>query len=108
VEYRDRKSVCSEVADVLVVLGGGERPLHGKGGHGRVHLQRKLVPDTQDRSTQANLTADKATQESVSPVTAASPTEEGSRKHENAHLMGLLMFVSVIFNILQYLKMPYL
>jgi hypothetical protein len=35
VEYPNRESGCSEVADVLVVLGGGERPLHGKGVHGR-------------------------------------------------------------------------
>jgi hypothetical protein len=34
-EYPDGESVCSEVADVLVVLGGRERLLHGKGGHGR-------------------------------------------------------------------------
>jgi hypothetical protein len=34
-EYLNRESACSEVADVPVVLGGGERPLHGKGGHGR-------------------------------------------------------------------------
>ena len=34
-EYLDRESICSEVADALVVLGGGERPLHGKGVHGR-------------------------------------------------------------------------
>ena len=34
-EYPHRESICSEVADVAVVLGGGERPLHGKGRHGR-------------------------------------------------------------------------
>jgi hypothetical protein len=35
VEYPNRESACFEVADVPVVLGGGERPLHGKGEHGR-------------------------------------------------------------------------
>ena len=56
-EYLDRESACSEVADALVVLGGRERLLHGKGVHGRASSQRKLVPDTLDRITQANLTA---------------------------------------------------
>ena len=76
-EYLDRKSACSEVADALVVLGGRERLLHGKGVHGRATSQRKLVPDTQDRITQANLTVSISNAgELFSPVTAASPTEE--------------------------------
>ena len=34
-EYPDRESARSGVADALVVLRGGERPLHGKGVHGK-------------------------------------------------------------------------
>jgi hypothetical protein len=41
VEYLNRESICSEVADVLVVLRGGERPPHGKGGHGRAQLAKE-------------------------------------------------------------------
>jgi hypothetical protein len=40
-EYLDGESACSEVADVPVGLGGGERPLHGKGGHGRTQLAQE-------------------------------------------------------------------
>ncbi len=35
VEYPDRESACSGVADVLGVLRGRESLLHGEGGHGR-------------------------------------------------------------------------
>ncbi len=35
VEYPHRESVCSEVADVLVVLRGRESLPHGEGGHGK-------------------------------------------------------------------------
>ncbi|MCP4404947.1 MAG: response regulator transcription factor [bacterium] len=40
-EYPHRERACSEVADVPVVLRGGERLLHGKGGHGRTQLAQE-------------------------------------------------------------------
>jgi hypothetical protein len=41
VAYPHRESFCSGVADAAGVLGGGERPLPGKGLHGRTELAQE-------------------------------------------------------------------
>ena len=40
-EYPHRESICSEVADTLVVLGGRESLPHGEGVYGRTQLVKE-------------------------------------------------------------------
>ncbi len=89
VEYPHRESVCFGMADVAVVLGGGERPRPGKGRHGRTQPaqetsaghagleNRKLLPDMQGWRTGTNLNVGKSNAGSQ-PDTEASPTERAS------------------------------
>jgi len=76
-EYLNRESACSEVADALVVLGGGERPLHGKVGHGRTQSVQENFCRTRGVGAQEPTSLwGIARWETRSFVTEASPTEE--------------------------------
>ena len=76
-EYLEGESISSGVADALVVLCGGERPLHGEGVHGRTQPAKETSAG-QSRAGLQEPTSLRgiAKSETMSLATEASPTEE--------------------------------